>query len=52
MAYVEAVDSTSVWTSEAGSGKSWYGIKKRGPNGEYNYGNWRVKGFIYLDEPR
>ena len=48
--YVEAVDSTGVWTSEAGSGKSWFGIKKRKPDG--SYGNWKVAGFIYLDEPR
>ena len=56
VAYVEAVDyvNQKYYTSEAGSGTSWYGIRER-PFGYVGHGSGGQYGkgvFIYLDEPR
>lgn len=56
VAYVEAVDYVNqvYYTSEAGSGTSWYGIRKRpfGYVGQGSGGTYSQGIFIYLDEPR
>lgn len=56
VAYVEAVDyvNKKYYTSEAGSGTSWYGIRERpfGYVGHGSGGTYSQGIFIYLDEPR
>lgn len=56
VAYVEAVDYVNkcYYTSEAGSGTSWYGIRKRpfGYVGQGSGGTYSQGIFIYLDEPK
>ncbi|WP_289026657.1 GDSL-type esterase/lipase family protein [uncultured Flavonifractor sp.] len=54
VAYVEAVDyvNRKYYISEAGSGSYWGGIKECnfGAPGETARGNYRLIGFVYLDE--
>ena len=50
VAYVEAVDSTGIWISHAGSGLSWFGIQKIPLDGSI-WSGYTLNGYIYLDEP-
>lgn len=50
VAYVEAVDSTGIWISHAGSGKNWRSITKLPLNGYYG-SSFTLNGYIYLDQP-
>ena len=50
IAYVEAVDKDgTIYFSEAGSGKSWYGITKL-EKGSYDYAGMPFQGFVYLSD--
>lgn len=46
VAYVEGVTSEGIWISDAGSGKSWRGVRFR------KFSDLNVYGYIYLDEPK
>ena len=50
IAYVEAVDKDgTIYFSEAGGGRSWYGITKR-EKGNYDYAGMPFQGFVYLSD--
>ena len=50
VAYVEGVTTDGIYISEAGSGLSWFGVRKIPLSGYYS-GSYILNGYIYLDSP-
>ena len=50
VAYVEGVGSDGIYISEAGSGTSWFGVRKIPLSGYYSP-SFTLVGYIYLNEP-